>query len=203
MLQFPTTPVYRTGEFSIEHPAIVNKTTSGRTQASPDGPARMKVQITYNSGVHYLSDDELRPVWAFINRCQGQLRPFEIYLHHLSDGHGPSVTGAAAATSAGAYSVQTTGWPTETTIRKAGDFIQFGAGGRAYLLAADLISNGSGAAVAQLATPLISSVAAATAAIVQGILFRMRLDSATAQITQEPGRIQKLRTIGMEEDINA
>lgn len=199
-----TTPKPRSVTPSYEHPSITNTTKSGRVQVSPDGPARLSFKLEYNRGVFVAGDDEMRPLWAFLNWCQGQVKTFDITLPFYSYGHG-SVTapGAAQDTIPAGNELYTEGWPPNTVVRKAGNFVQFGGGSRAYMLAADLVSDDAGEAVLTLCTPLLAPVLAAEAVVISGIKFRMRLDSNTASITQNPGRIQQLKSVGMVEDINA
>lgn len=203
-MEYPSNPVYRVADIAYEHPSITNTTKSGRVQVSPDGPARLSFKLEYNRGVFVDGDDEMGPLWAFLNWCQGQVKTFDITLPFYSYGHG-SVTapGAAQDTIPAGNELYTEGWPPNTVVRKAGNFVQFGGGSRAYMLAADLVSDGAGEAVLTLCTPLLAPVLAAEAVVISGIKFRMRLDSNTASITQNPGRIQQLKSVGMVEDINA
>lgn len=204
-LTFPANPRIKSATATYKHPAVVNKTLSGRVQASDDGPSVLTFKIEYNRGTKAADGtDEMQPLWAFLQRCRGQIGQFDLVLPRLSYGHGPAVSnGTASVATEGGYQVATVGWPANTVVRKAGDFIQFGAGTRAYPLAQDLVSNASGAATAHLALPLLKSVAAATPVVVNGIAFRCMLDSNTAQLALSAGNVQVIKSVGVEEIIDA
>lgn len=204
-LTWPALPRIKAATMAYKHPAVVNKTVSGRVQASDDGPSVLTFKIDVNRGTPTADDDsELRPLWAFLLRCRGQIGRFDIVIPKFSYGHGPAVSnGTASVATESGYQVPTVGWPANTVVRKAGDFIQFGLGTRAYPLAQDLVSNASGAATAHLALPLIKSVAAASPAVVNGVTFRCMLDSNTANIAASAGGVQVIKSIGVEEVINA
>lgn len=182
---------------------IINKTKSGRHQASPDGPSFVRAVITYNRGV-YRDDDELRPLWSFLSACSGQLNEFDAHLGHFSEGQGYTNNAGTVRTAASAgYEVQTTGWQSGKLIRRAGDFVQFGNNPKVYMLSEDAIGDAIGNCTLKISTPLVVSVPVTSSVKIHNILFRMRLSSKTASITNEPGRIQSISTIEMEETINA
>lgn len=183
---------------------ITNTSRSGRVQAGSDGPDRIGFKLEYNRGTFNGSADELRPLWVFLARCRGQLNTFDVQLPWYSYGTGAAVApGSVAAITETGYSVPTSGWVADSTVRKAGDFIQFSGGSRAYMLAEDLVADASGNAVAELCSPLIRPVAAGEQVVISGIKFRCRLDADTASITQNPGRLQQIKTVGIVEDIYA
>lgn len=202
-LLYPDTPTPRTIELTFEHPVIVNKTKSGRHQTSPDGPSFLRFSLEYNRGVRR-DDDELRKVWSFLAACNGQLREFDVHLGRFSDGQGYTNNGGTvqAAASAG-FEVKTTGWQSGKLIRRAGDFVQFGNNPKAYMLADDAVGDAIGMCTFKLCTPLIASIPPTTSVKIHNILFRMRLGLSTASIINEPGLIQSIRTIDMEEVISA
>lgn len=172
-MQFPTSPEFSKVEASLVHKNKTTETAGGRDQSYPDGPAKLKIETSFNKAAN---PDELREVNGFINRMRGSLTPFTLRVPHVSDGEGASgVAPLVAEAKATGFKVKLKGLPVSTLIRKTGDLIQHEASGSVYMLASNLISDVFGFAEADICTPLLTPVAINDSIKIDSILIKVKL----------------------------
>lgn len=185
----------------IEYSTLLNTSRSGARQGCATGPSRALFTLDYNNS----RQDELRPLFTFLNRLQGGLKTFDVVLPYISHGQGLAGTGSGLVqtTTNTGYAVPTKGWPASTLIRRAGDVIQFSGSPRIYLLADDLTSDASGNAVAALCSPLVQPVVANETVNIKDIKIRARVPSSLVALNMAAGNLRAMKSITIEEEIHA
>ena len=199
MLNFPSNPRPKKMTVSVEYSTLINTSTSGHRQGCMTGPSRAVFAIDYNNS----RDDELRPLFSFLNRLQGGLLTFDVVLPYFSHGTGIDSVGSVSSTVNTGYEVNTKNWPVSTLIRKAGDVIQFASSSRVYVLADDLVSDVAGLATAVLCSPLIAPVIANSIVTIKDIKIRARIPAKTVALALAAGNLRTMKTITIEEEIHA
>lgn len=103
-----------------------------------------------------------------------------------------SIAGSPVVNGAGQSGrvLQTSGWPANTTVMKAGQHIQLGANDdcRMHILTADAASNGSGAATLSIWPALRASPANGQVVIVDNPAVRLRLEKPVDINVERPVR---------------
>lgn len=199
MLNFPTDPRPQKMTVKIEHSSLLNTSRSGYRQGCITGPSRAVFTLDYNNS----RQDELRPLFSFLNRLQGGFLTFDVVLPYVSHGIGAFAIGAVNATTNTGYVVSTKNWPASTLIRKQGDVIQFSSSPRIYVLADDMVSDASGFADAVFCSPLIQSVVANEVVNIKDIKIRARVPSSSVAVGMAAGNLRSMKSITIEEEIHA
>ena len=149
-------------------------------------------------------ENELCGLWAFLNSQQGSLGVFSVVLPYLSYGKGvDSILGLVAASVESGYLVVTRNWPVNSVVRKASDLIQFSGSNSVYMLAEDLVSDGVGYANAKLCTPLLSPVLSGSNVNIENIEIQMRWVDDEMPMSFAAGNYRALKTVKLEEEIDA
>lgn len=200
-MEYPQNPRIKSVAVRMVSDMQFNQTKSGRAQVLESGPETLALTVNYNRGT--LTDDyEMRPLWAFLNRCRGQFNAFDFTMRQWFHGTGTAApAGTVEVEASTGLDVKLMGLPAAKTIRLAGDLIQFANSPRAYVLAQDLNTSAAGKATARLCSPLLSPVPAGTAVNIDVITLRMRLDKSTAEIALNPAGIHSIKSIGLIETI--
>lgn len=173
MLQFPTTPIFSKVEATLVHKNKYTETASGRDQGYSDGPSKLKIETAFNKGAN---PEELRNIYAFVNRMRGSFTPFLLEVPHVSDGTGvASASPSISLTKLTGFLIKLKGLPANKLIRKAGDLIQHEPTNHVYMLATDLLSDVNGFADAAICTPLLAPVTANDAIKINAILIKVKL----------------------------
>lgn len=173
MLQFPTTPIFSKVESTLVHKNKSTETASGRDQSYSDGPSKLKIETAFNKGAN---PEELRNIYAFVNRMRGSFTTFLLEVPHISVGTGiASAPPLISQTKPTGFLIKLKGLPVSKLIRKAGDLIQHESTGHVYMLATDLLSDGSGLADAVICTPLLEPVTANDVIKIDAILIKVKL----------------------------
>lgn len=199
MLNFPSNPRPKKMTVSVEYSTLINASNSGYRQGCMTGPSRAVFTLDYNSS----RDDELRPLFGFLNRLQGGLLTFDVVLPYFSHGSGFDGSGDVSTTVNTGYEVNTKNWPVSTLIRKEGDVIQFASSSRVYVLADDLVSDIAGLATAVLCSPLVKPVIANSIVNIKNIKVRARIPAQKVALDLSAGNLRSMKTITIEEEIHA
>ncbi len=199
MLNFPVNPRPKTMNVAVKYSTLVNTASSGVRQGCMTGPSRALFTIDFNDS----REDELRPLFAFLNRLQGGLLTFDVVLPYFSHGTGFDGAGAVTATVNTGYVVNTKNWPANSLIRKESDVIQFSGSPRIYVLAADMVSDANGFANADLCSPLVAPAVANEVVNIKNIKVRARIPESKVAIGMAAGELRTMKTITIEEEIYA
>ncbi len=184
---------------AIAYSSLINTGSSGVRQGCMTGPSRAMFTIDYNDS----RDDELRPLFSFLNRLQGGLLTFDVVLPYFSYGSGFDGAGAVTSTVNTGYSINTKNWPANTLIRKNGDVVQFAGSPRVYILADDMVSDANGFADAVLCSPLVQPVLANEVVNIKDIKVRARIPEKKVAVAMAAGELRTMKTITIEEEIHA
>lgn len=199
MLNFPQNPRPKKMTVTIKYSTLINTSISGARQGCMTGASRAVFSIDYNDS----RDDELRPLFSFLNRLQGGLLAFDVVLPFVSHGTGFDGAGAVTATVDTGYVVNTKHWPANTLIRKEGDIIQFSGSPRIYILAMDMLSDSNGFADAIVCSPLTHAVFANEVVAIKNIKIRARIPDNKVAIAMAAGQLRSMKKITIEEEVHA
>ncbi len=132
-MSFPISPVAKSITITGVSPTLVSVSHNLKRQARSKGSQRWLIDAIFAP----MTRDEFAPIWAFVNKQQGQFNTFTYKPPIYKDTSG-TATGALlanGAASAGDSSITCNGL-TEGTL-KAGDFIKFSGHDKVYTLTAD------------------------------------------------------------------
>jgi hypothetical protein len=199
VLNFPLNPRPKNMTVAIVYSSLINTASSGVRQGCMTGPSRAMFTLDYNDS----RDDELRPLFAFLNRLQGGLLTFDVVLPYISHGSGFNGVGAVTATVGTGYVVNTKSWPANTLIRKESDVVQFSGSPRIYVLAADMLSDSNGFADAVICSPLVVPAVANEVVSIKDIKIRARIPKDKVSMGMAAGELRSMKSITIEEEIYA
>ena len=131
-MSFPISPVAKSITITGVSPTLVSVSHNLKRQARSKGSQRWLIDAIFAP----MTRDEFAPIWAFVNKQQGQFNIFTYKPPIYKDTSG-TATGALlanGAASAGDSSITCNGL---TGTLKAGDFIKFAGHDKVYTLTAD------------------------------------------------------------------
>lgn len=173
MAWLPTLPGVEAVDMRMVERTLLDETDGGAHVARLFGAPRWAFTLRYPA----LTQDEFRPVSAFLQALRGPLTAFEVLVPLESDPRGVA-TGIPVVSGAGqsGLSLVTSGWtPSITGILRAGDPVVVAGHTRVLRLAADTNSSGTGTATLTFTTPLMHTPANAAALTVRSVPYRVRL----------------------------
>lgn len=166
---YPTTPEFRSMNFSSEQKTITSTTDSGKMFSVQVDGQRFKFSASYPP----MSRTDFAPVLAFIMKQRSQKETFQIALPDLKNAKG-DVSGTVLVNgshSAGDTTITVDGM---TGNFKAGDLVKF-AHSKVYLIVADVTADGSNEATLTIEPPLREALSDNSSVTYDGIEFTVRL----------------------------
>lgn len=169
---YPTTPEFRSMNFSSEQKTITSTTDSGKMFSVQIDGQRFKFSASYPP----MSRSDFAPVLAFIMKQRSQQETFQISLPDLKNAKG-DVTGLISTDgnhTAGDTTIDIQGINNGTTL-KAGDFIKFNTHSKVYMVVEDATGDVSDTATITIEPPLREDVLSGDTIFYDSITFTVRL----------------------------
>jgi len=177
-LSIPTTPNFKTSEWTIRRSVAVSSSPFTYAQQSADfGGSVWQTTVSLPP----MNREQAVEWQTFFMQLHGRFGTFKI-----GDPDAKTIRGGLNSTinvngahSIGAYSVAIENATASTLILKKGDYIQFGSGAtqKLHMVVADCTSNGSGQATVEIEPPLKSALADDSAIVYTSAQMIARLDS--------------------------
>lgn len=143
---FPTSPDPMSATITSFSPTYVSIANSLKRHARSRGAHAWGIELRYGA----MTRATFAPLWAFLINQAGQAETFTVSLEAFTPQGAatgtPLVNGAAQT----GVLVATDGWTINTTVLKAGDWIQFENDTKVYSVISDVTSNGSGQATIRI-----------------------------------------------------
>ena len=134
---YPTTPEFRSMNFSSEQKTITSTTDSGKMFSVQVDGQRFKFSASYPP----MSRTDFAPVLAFIMKQRSQKETFQIALPDLKNAKG-DVSGTVLVNGSHSAGDTTITVDAMTGTLKAGDLVKF-AHSKVYMIVADVTADGS------------------------------------------------------------
>lgn len=166
---YPTTPEFRSMNFSSEQKTITSTTDSGKMFSVQVDGQRFKFSASYPP----MSRTDFAPVLAFIMKQRSQKETFQIALPDLKNAKG-TVSGTVLVNgshSAGDTTITVDGM---TGTLKAGDLVKF-AHSKVYMIVADVTADGSNEATLTIEPPLREALSNDSSVTYDNVQFTVRL----------------------------
>lgn len=171
---YPTTPEFKSIDFTSEQKTITSTTDSGKMFAVQVDGQRFKFSASYPP----MSRSEFAPVIAFVMKQRSQKETFQIALPDLKNAKG-DVSGTITVNgshSAGDTTIDITGI---TGTLKAGDFVKFGHS-KVYMIVEDATGVASDATIT-IEPPLRTALSDTESVTYDGVEFTVRLTNDVQQ----------------------
>ena len=171
---YPTTPEFKSIDFTSEQKTITSTTDSGKMFAVQVDGQRFKFSASYPP----MSRSEFAPVIAFVMKQRSQKETFQIALPDLKNAKG-DVSGTITVNgshSAGDTTIDITGI---TGTLKAGDFVRFGHS-KVYMVVADATGVASDTTIT-IEPPLRTALTDTESVTYDGVEFTVRLTNDVQQ----------------------
>ena len=166
---YPTTPEFKSMNFSSEQKTITSTTDSGKMFSVQVDGQRFKFSASYPP----MSRTDFAPVLAFIMKQRSQKETFQIALPDLKNAKG-TVSGTVLVNgshSAGDTTITVDGM---TGTLKAGDLVKF-AHSKVYMIVADVTADGSNEATLTIEPPLREALSNDSSVTYDNVQFTVRL----------------------------
>lgn len=166
---YPTSPEFRSMNFSSEQKTITSTTDSGKMFSVQVDGQRFKFSASYPP----MSRTDFAPVLAFIMKQRSQKETFQIALPDLKNAKG-TVSGTVLVNgshTAGDTTITVDGM---TGNLLAGDLIKF-SHGKVYMIVADVTADGSNEATLTIEPPLREALADDSSVTYDNVQFTVRL----------------------------
>jgi hypothetical protein len=166
---YPTTPEFRSMNFSSEQKTITSTTDSGKMFSVQVDGQRFQFSASYPP----MSRTDFAPVLAFIMKQRSQKETFQIALPDLKNAKG-TVSGTVLVNgshTAGDTTITVDGM---TGNLLAGDLIKF-SHGKVYMVVADVTADGSNEATLTIEPPLREDLANDSSVTYDNVQFTVRL----------------------------
>jgi len=166
---YPTTPEFRSMNFSSEQKTITSTTDSGKMFSVQVDGQRFKFSASYPP----MSRTDFAPVLAFIMKQRSQKETFQIALPDLKNAKG-TVSGTVLVNgshTAGNTTITVDGM---TGNLLAGDLIKF-SHGKVYMVVADVTADGSNEATLTIEPPLREALVNDSSVTYDNVQFTVRL----------------------------
>jgi hypothetical protein len=166
---YPTTPEFRSMNFSSEQKTITSTTDSGKMFSVQVDGQRFKFSASYPP----MSRTDFAPVLAFIMKQRSQKETFQIALPDLKNAKG-TVSGTVLVNgshTAGDTTITVDGM---TGNLLAGDLIKFSQG-KVYMVVADVTADGSNEATLTIEPPLREALVNDSSVTYDNVQFTVRL----------------------------
>jgi hypothetical protein len=172
---YPTTPEFRSMNFSSEQKTITSTTDSGKMFSVQIDGQRFKFSASYPP----MSRTDFAPVLAFIMKQRSQKETFQIALPDLKNAKG-DVSGTVLVNGSHSAGDTTITVDAMTGTLKAGDLIKF-AHSKVYMIVADVTADGSNEATLTIEPPLREALADDSSVTYDGVEFTVRLTNDIQQ----------------------
>ena len=166
---YPTTPEFRSMNFSSEQKTITSTTDSGKMFSVQVDGQRFKFSASYPP----MSRTDFAPVLAFIMKQRSQKETFQIALPDLKNAKG-DVSGTVLVNGSHSAGDTTITVDAMTGTLKAGDLIKF-AHSKVYMIVSDVTADGSNEATLTIEPPLREALADDSSVTYDGVEFTVRL----------------------------
>lgn len=173
---FPTSPNFRSINFTDNRPTLLNQTISGKKQVRQIGGQ----YFSFGVSMPPLQQEDSQAIFAFLQKQKGSFENFTI-THPLDNlGAGKAETdiltvGTHALSDA---TIVIDGFANSTNgVLKAGDLIKFANHTKVYMVQADVNSNGSGQTTVSISPNLVATLADNEAVTVNKPSFTVYLES--------------------------
>ena len=177
---YPTTPEFRSLNFSSEQKTLTSTTDSGKMFSTQVDGQRFKFSATYPP----MSRSDFAPVYAFIMKQRSQKETFQISLPDIKNAKG-NVSGVVLVKNSHTAGDTTITVDAMTGTLKAGDFVQFAGHNKVYMVVADATADGSNEATLTIEPPLRSAVSDNAVVTYDGIEFTVRLTNDLQQFATD------------------
>ena len=172
---YPTTPEFRSMNFSSEQKTITSTTDSGKMFSVQIDGQRFKFSASYPP----MSRTDFAPVLAFIMKQRSQKETFQIALPDLKNAKG-NVSGTVLVNGSHSAGDTTITVDAMTGTLKAGDLVKF-AHSKVYMIVADVTADGSNEATLTIEPPLREALADDSSVTYDGVEFTVRLTNDIQQ----------------------
>ena len=172
---YPTTPEFRSMNFSSEQKTITSTTDSGKMFSVQIDGQRFKFSASYPP----MSRTDFAPVLAFIMKQRSQKETFQIALPDLKNAKG-DVSGTVLVNGSHSAGDTTITVDAMTGTLKAGDLIKF-AHSKVYMIVSDVTADGSNEATLTIEPPLREALADDSSVTYDDVEFTVRLTNDIQQ----------------------
>ena len=177
---YPTTPEFRSLNFSSEQKTLTSTTDSGKMFSTQIDGQRFKFSATYPP----MSRSDFAPVYAFIIKQRSQKETFQISLPDIKNAKG-NVSGTVLVKNSHTAGDTTITVDAMTGTLKAGDLVQFAGHNKVYMIVADATADGSNEATLTIEPPLRSAISDNAVVTYDGIEFTVRLTNDIQQFATD------------------
>lgn len=177
---YPTTPEFRSLNFSSEQKTLTSTTDSGKMFSTQVDGQRFKFSATYPP----MSRSDFAPVYAFIMKQRSQKETFQISLPDIKNAKG-NVSGTVLVNNSHTAGDTTITVDAMTGTLKAGDLVQFAGHNKVYMIVADATADGSNEATLTIEPPLRSAISDNAVVTYDGIEFTVRLTNDIQQFATD------------------
>ena len=177
---YPTSPEFRSMNFSSEQKTKTSMTDSGKIFSTQVDGQKFKFSATYPP----MSRSDFAPVLAFIMKQRSQKETFQIALPDLKNAKG-NVSGSVLVKNAHTAGDTTITVDAMTGTLKAGDFVKFAGDTKVYMVVSDVTADGSNEATLTIEPPLRSAITDNASVTYDGVEFTVRLTNDLQQFTTD------------------
>ncbi len=175
---YPTSPEFRSINFSSEQKTKTSMTDSGKIFSTQVDGQKFKFSATYPP----MSRSDFAPVLAFIMKQRTQKETFQIALPDLKNAKG-NVSGSVLVKNAHTAGDTTITVDAMTGTLKAGDFVKFAGDTKVYMVVSDVTADGSNEATLTIEPPLRSAISDNASVTYDGVEFTVRLTNDLQQFS--------------------
>jgi hypothetical protein len=177
---YPTSPEFRSINFSSEQKTKTSTTDSGKIFSTQVDGQKFKFSATYPP----MSRSDFAPVLAFIMKQRSQKETFQISLPDLKNAKG-NVSGSVLVKNAHTAGDTTITVDAMTGTLKAGDFVKFAGDTKVYMVVSDVTADGSNEATLTIEPPLRSAISDNASVTYDGVEFTVRLTNDLQQFSTD------------------
>jgi hypothetical protein len=177
---YPTSPEFRSMNFSSEQKTKTSTTDSGKIFSTQVDGQKFKFSATYPP----MSRSDFAPVVAFIMKQRSQKETFQISLPDLKNAKG-NVSGSVLVKNAHTAGDTTITVDAMTGTLKAGDFVKFAGDTKVYMVVSDVTADGSNEATLTIEPPLRSAISDNASVTYDGVEFTVRLTNDLQQFSTD------------------
>ncbi len=177
---YPTSPEFRSINFSSEQKTKTSMTDSGKIFSTQVDGQKFKFSATYPP----MSRSDFAPVLAFIMKQRTQKETFQIALPDLKNAKG-NVSGSVLVKNAHTAGDTTITVDAMTGTLKAGDFVKFAGDTKVYMVVSDVTADGSNEATLTIEPPLRSAISDNASVTYDGVEFTVRLTNDLQQFSTD------------------
>ena len=173
---FPVSEGFISANFKSNNITKRSQTASGRYIRETNATTLWSVTLATPA----LTQQQARPIQAYITRCRGGINEFDIILPEISYSvansayHNTVLT--CTNTSAGAGAVDFTSSANNATVIKAGDVVRFSNHSKVYMATTDVTTDGTGNGTLNIEPALIEAVTTSHTITHNAVPFRMIMD---------------------------